>query len=483
MRWNNISSQILLKELPSNNVDLALIHNNLGYTYQKMNKFPDAMNHLNISIDLYLRPNAYQHINRFNRKLASAYNNKGLVHSDLGEFTDALEYINNGLSLRHDDATLPENERKHLAIERSCSHENLGIVYRAMCNYKQALYHLEETLHIRNNYLPPNHYMIAQVYNNLSIVYCLIGNPLKSLECTELALTRQIQSLPENHPHRAAMYNSLGEVYYSQGQYPMALLNFEKALSIYKNERTGSALRETVALSNIGSVMIVQENYDGALQIFLQSFATIECEQPRHPRVALCLNNIGFAYRNKGDHSTAITYFNRALKFCQSYLPENSETTAISYLSVTSVLTENEYDLAVEYFEHVISIYNHIGLPHHQNIIRCHIYHGRLYRKMHDHQSALAWYKKAIFHCENAPLPQRHPLWVMIYTSSATEYHLMGDFSRTLIEYEYAIQHISDDSLEIPRIHSEIDLCRRKIIETDVRQTIAFMLDTLGNIQ
>ncbi|CAF4508777.1 unnamed protein product [Rotaria socialis] len=78
--------QILLKELPSNSVDLALIHNNLGYTYQKMNKFPDAMDHLNKSIDLYLKPNAYQHINRFNRKLASAYNNKGLVHSDLGEF-------------------------------------------------------------------------------------------------------------------------------------------------------------------------------------------------------------------------------------------------------------------------------------------------------------------------------------------------------------------------------------------------------------
>ncbi|CAF3702173.1 unnamed protein product [Rotaria socialis] len=352
-----------------------------------------------------------------------------------------------------------------------------------MCNYKQALYHLEETLRIRNNYLPPNHYMIAQVYNNLSIVYRLIGDPSKSLKCAELALTRQIQSLPENHPHRGAMYNSLGDVYHSQGQYPMALLNFATALSIYKNERIRSALRETVAQSNIGSVMMAQENLDGALKIFLQSLATIECEQPRHPRVALCLNNIGFAYRNKGDHSTAITYFNRALKFCQSYLPENNEATAISYLSVASVLTENEYNLATEYFEHVISIYNHIGLPHHQNIIRCHIYRGHLYRKIRDHQSALSCYKEAIFHCEKAPLPQRHPLWVLIYTSSALEYQLMDDFSRALIEYEYALQHITDDSLEIPRIHNAIDLCRRKIIETDVSQTITFMLDTLGNMQ
>ncbi|CAF2636136.1 unnamed protein product [Rotaria sp. Silwood2] len=445
-----------------------------------MGKFTDALYHLNTSIDLYLKKDADNYTINFNRKLACAYNNKGLVHRDLGEFVEALKYMNKSLDLRCDDATLLEKERSRLAIERSYSHENLGLLYNDMCNYELALYHLQETLDIRNINLPPNHHLIAQVYNNLSRIYNLLGNPLKSFECTEQALTRQIQSLPDNHPHRGTMYNTLGEAYYSQGQYSMALLNFEKALNIYQSARTRSPLLEAIALSNMGIIMKVQGNYDEALKTFINALSIIERERPRHPDVARCLNNIGFAYRGKSDNATAIVYFNRALNFCKSYLTENNEVTAISYLNVASELNEDQYDLAMEYFQRVISIYDHIGLPHHHNIIRCHIYCGHFYRKIHNHQSALACYEKAIFHCEKASFPERHSLWIEVYTNFALEYYLMAEYGRALVEYEHALQHITEESLEIPRIYKSMDLCRRQIIETDVRQTMTFILDELA---
>ncbi|CAF3667184.1 unnamed protein product [Rotaria sordida] len=293
------------------------------------------------------------HIINFNRKLACAYNNKGLVHRDLGEFDNALKYINKSLDLRHDDATLPEKERKRLAIERSYCHENLGLLYKDQSNYKLALHHLQEALNIRKKNLPSNHHMVAQVYNNLSIVYNLVGNPSKSFECTEQALTRQIQSLPDNHSHLGTMYNTLGEAYYSQGQYSMALLNFEKALNIYQKPRTRNPLLEAAALSNMGSVMKAQENFDGALQRFLHALTIIECERPHHHHVACCLNNIGFAYRGK------------------------------------------------------------------------------------------------------ALLPQQHSLWFLVYTSVAFEYYLMD-------QYEHALQHITEESLETPRIYNKMNDCREK---------------------
>jgi tetratricopeptide (TPR) repeat protein len=389
-----------------------------------MGRFTDALDHLNKSIDLYTRPNACDYIINCNRKLACAYNNKGLVLKEIGEFNAALECINKSLGLRKDDATLPEQVRNRLAVERSYNHENLALVYQDMSNYELALHHLQETLNIRNEKLPSNHYMIAQAYNNLGRVYLVQGKSSEALKCIEQALTRQVQSLPDNHPHLSVMYNSLGEVYYNQGQFAMALVNFEKALHIHQTARTQSRLHEAIVFGNMGSVMKAQGNFDGALVTFLQALTIQKREKPRHPDVARSLNNIGFAYLGKGDSPTAIMYFKQALNFCQSYLAENNEITAISYLSLASQFTEDQYDLAMEYFQRVITIYNHIGLPHHQSITVCHTCRGHLYRKRNEHQSALTCYEQALFHCREASIPQQHPLWVGVYTSFAHEYEL-----------------------------------------------------------
>jgi tetratricopeptide (TPR) repeat protein len=470
----------LLEELPLDHPDRPQIYNNLGYTYQKMGRHAEALHQLNISIDLYSKPNACNFITNFNRKLACAYNNKGLVHGERGEFTAALEYINKSLDLRHDDVTLSEKQRNRLAVERSYCHENLGLHYKDISEYELALHHLQEALNIRNEKLPSNHHSIAQVYNNLGRVYTLVGSQLKAFECVEQALTRQIQALPNNHPHRGTMYNTLGEAYFNQGKYPMAFLNFKKALELYQAARTLNPLLEVIALSNMGSVMKAQENFDGALQTFLQALPIIEREKPCHPDVARALNNIGFAYSGKRDSKTAIVYFTRALDFCRKHLTENNELTAISYLSLASEFAGEQYDLAMKYFQRVISIYDHIGLPHHINVIRCHAKQGLFYCKLHDHHSALSCYEKALFHCREASLPQQHPLWVQVYTNFAREYYLMSDYHQALEKYERALHYTTEESLEIPRIYASMDLCRRKIIEVDVLQTMTLLLDEVA---
>lgn len=446
-----------------------------------MARLTDALQSLNTSIDLYSKIRMSDLVVNFNRKLACAYNNKGLVHHELGDFTIALECIHKSLDLRHDDIALSETQRNRLAVERSYCHENLGLVYNDMSNYEMSLYHLQEALTIRNEKLPPNHQMIAQVYNNLSRVYTYTGNLSKAFECTEQAITRQMQALPENHPHRGTMYNSLGEVYFRQGQWLMALVNCEKALHIYRAGRTRNPVLEAVALSNMGSVMRAQRNYDEALVIFLEVLPIIQRAKPRHPHVARCFNNIGVVYRDKGDHSKAISYFKEALNFCHSYLTENNEVTAISYLSLGGELIEGEPDLATEYFQRVIAIYNQISLPHHANVIYCHSHRGRMYRKCNDHQSALRCFEQALFHCGEASLPQRHPLWVLSYTDCAQEYYLMNEYQRAIEEHEHALEHITEESLDASVILSAMESCRKKLLEIDVRQTIEFLLGEVMN--
>ncbi|CAF3740468.1 unnamed protein product [Rotaria magnacalcarata] len=133
----------------------------------------------------------------------------------------------------------------------------------------------------------------------------------------------------------------------------------------------------------------------------------------------------------------------------------------------------------MNYFQRVISIYDHLGLPHHQNVIQCHRRCGYLYRKQHDHQPAFACYEQAIFHYEKASLPRRHPLWVLIYTNSADKYNFVVPYNRALEEYENALQHSSTESLKISRIYNAMDVCRSQIIKADVHQILILMLHEL----
>ncbi|CAF1276905.1 unnamed protein product [Adineta steineri] len=476
-------NKIFLKQLPFDDPNRAAICNNLGYTYLKMNKFADALDYLNTSIDLYLKPNAYNYILNLNDNLACAYNNKGLVLMYQGEFTRALECTEKSLELRQDNSTLDKKRRDRLAVERSYCHENLGLLYKDMTNYDLSLYHLQKTLDIRNEKLPSNHYLTAQIYNNLSRVYLLMNKfSLKTFEYMEQALIKQIQSLPDDHPHRGSMYSTLGEAYYNQAQYSLAFSNFERALHIYQSVRTRNPLLEAVAFSNMGSVMKAQEDFDGALTTFLQALAIIEHEKPHHPDVVRCLVNIGSAYRGNNDRHNAMIYFDRGLKFCQSYLTEDSQMTAVCSSSLASVLNENEYDLAMEYCQRAITIYEHIGLPNHPSVVGCHKQRGHLYRQRGDPHSALTCYEKALFHCREASLSQRHSLWVQIYTSCAYEYNSIHDYHRELEGYEHALQHMPNDSLELPRIHKVMTSCRKRIIEADVRQTIMYILDKITTL-
>ena len=110
-----------------------------------------------------------------------------------------------------------------------------------------------------------------------------------------------------------------------------------------------------------------------------------------------------------------------------------------------------------------------IGLPHHGSVIGALEQQGHCYRQCHAHHSALKCYEKAIFHCHEASFLQRHSLWVQIYTSYTYEYYSMQQYYRALEEYEHALEHIPDELLELSRIHTTMDLCRKKCIEEDVR--------------
>ena len=384
---SSLSSQLLLEESSITNLDRAQAFNSLGFAYQKLNRFPDALQCLNTSIELYARiPRAEEETN-LKRKLACAYNNRGLVYRSQHEFPNALENIQKSLELRTDDPNLSEQQRARLAIECSYSQENLSLVHKDLCEYSSALSHAQMVLDIRKKNLPSNHFMISQACNNIALIYTSLNNLPEATKYIEDALMSQIQALPGNHPHYSAMCVTLGQLYYVQGQYRMAISSYERALSINRQARVPNRLLEVTTLSNIGSVMRAQGNYDGALVYFLDALPVFEQAKPRHADIARTLNNIGFAYRESGRASEAIDYFTRALNFCNVHLKENDGLKATTYVALASVVPDDEYDLAMDYLQGAVNIYNHLGLPHHQDVIYSYQVRGSRHRQRDNHIS------------------------------------------------------------------------------------------------
>ena len=473
-------SKILLKELSDDHPDRAEIYNSLGYTYQKQNRFKDARECLTTSLEIdNMQDFIPDNNNKRKQQKAAAYNNLGLVHAQLGSWSDAIESINRSLDLRKDEPNQCEEQRNKLAVERSYCHENFCIVYKNMSDYFSALQHCEIALNIRKDCLPYNHYLIAQSYNNLAMIYNLLGRNNEGRECTIKALKLQIESLPDNHSNLGAMYNTLGQTYYAIGDLSLTLETLKRALNAVRGARTVNRMLEMYTLSNIGTLYKAQGDFDGALQHFLPILTLIKELKPNHPDIVLAMNNIGFAYRDKGETATALIYFQNAMNFCEQHLSENAEPRAITYFSLGTLLDDNEWEKAMNLFDRTISIYNNLGMPHHQNVAGVYRYKGLRHRQKFNHQLALASYEEALYHCRAGGLPSQHSLWVSIYKNSAEEFILLNDFKHAFEQFKKALEYGTEQIRQHCQIRNSINRCQEQLLVIDVNEVIKFIIDQI----
>jgi tetratricopeptide (TPR) repeat protein len=77
---------------------------------------------------------------------------------------------------------------------------NIGLVYKNMCEYSKALSYYEKALEIQQETLPTNHPDLAASYNNIGTAYCGMGKYPEALSYYERALKIFQSSLPPNHP-------------------------------------------------------------------------------------------------------------------------------------------------------------------------------------------------------------------------------------------------------------------------------------------
>lgn len=122
------------------------------------------------------------------------------------------------------------------------------------------------------------------------------------------AALKEFLAAEKLNPDDPILQNDLGLFYRLKDKLDMAVHHFEKAIQLKPNY--------AVAKNNLGEVYLQKKEWDTAIDIFKELNENLLYATPHYP-----LNNLGYAYYNKGDFETAEAYYLKALKIQPSFVP------------------------------------------------------------------------------------------------------------------------------------------------------------------
>ncbi len=184
--------------------------------------------------------------------------------------------------------------------------------------------------------------------------------------------------------------SEIGIVFKNQGKYEKALEYDNKVLEYAR--MGGDTSWFASCLVNNGSVYYHKGYYTVALKNYMQALKIFE-SLGHKKRIEACYLNIGKVYYEQGDADKAMGYFRRALDIA---LAENEKTgEADSYLNIGAIFSDkHQYDSARYYLNRSVELNRELGYKH--GLDDCYSYIGFTYRKENKLKEALGFYNKAL---------------------------------------------------------------------------------------
>ena len=200
---------------------------------------------------------------------------------------------------------------------------------------------------------------IATAYINNGNANIILGNYKKATDYFNKAKSELEQLLNNDASNKsfkkglARALASLGVIYSQEGNYYVALENYQNALKIYLEIDDKNSISK--AYNNIGVVYKSQENRPKALEYFKKALAIQE--EIGEQTVPVTLTNIGVIYFEQNNLTQAINYYNKAKKAFEKidnkrgfallnnylgdyYLKKNNLIQALSYYNLSLQLYE-----------------------------------------------------------------------------------------------------------------------------------------------
>ena len=225
---------------------------------------------------------------------------------------------------------------------------NIGFVYRAMGDMKNALTYYTDALLLRQ--VGTNRGEEAQTLNDLGSVYYRLGDLQTALEYYNKALPMRREVGDKNG--EAITLNELGLVYRNLGELQKALEYYDQALPLRR--ALGNKRGEAVTLHNIGAVYQNLGEWQIALERYNQSVQLMQAVGDKHGE-ANSLNNQGDVYRSLGELNKAQESYNKALLLKQIVGDKLGEGTTLNNLGAL-FRDRGEPQKAMQYYNQALPL-------------------------------------------------------------------------------------------------------------------------------
>jgi tetratricopeptide (TPR) repeat protein/serine phosphatase RsbU (regulator of sigma subunit) len=201
----------------------------------------------------------------------------------------------------------------------------------------------------------------AASYSNLGLSYRKLGSFHQALVLQEESL--RINIFFDDKLSIARVKVNIGNIFFNLGNFDVSLNNYYEALLVYEslNDRVGIA----DCHNNIGSVYKEMEDFDRALEHHYKSVEVFEnlllsADTTNHTAMKRGLsygfNNIGVALWSKGNSQEAIEYYQKSLEIKRENNDKNGVAQGYNNIAIVYA-TDGSYEESINYFQQSLNLY------------------------------------------------------------------------------------------------------------------------------
>ncbi|MEM7111837.1 MAG: tetratricopeptide repeat protein [Chloroflexota bacterium] len=189
-----------------------------------------------------------------------------------------------------------------------------------------------------------------QVVQAIETVYRRLLGKAPPVEETAVSPTKT--PTPDVQLAMARSYNTMGLSYLDIGKPAVAILYFEQAIWISRQEEEQAL--ETAAVGNLGTAYRIQGYFDRALE-FYQEQLSIAWAIENHAEIANALGNLGTVYHQLGRDDEAVSFHERQLEIAEK-LPDPSRKGNAHYSLGNALLALHYSDSATVHYQQALEI-------------------------------------------------------------------------------------------------------------------------------
>lgn len=242
-------------------------------------------------------------------------------------------------------------------------------------------------------------------------------------------------------PNNSLYLNDAGCISHQLGYADKAITYYEKSLSLAITEYGHRHSEIATRYNNLGEAYRNKGEYDRAIGYYEQALEiSNEFYGERDLSAATWYNNLGLAYNNKGEYDQAIEYYERALDIGKEFYGERYPHVAALYNNLGAAYnSKGIYDRAIEYYEQALDIGKEFYGEWHPNIAIQYNNLGATYSNKGGYDYAIEYYEQAL-QIDRLVYGERHPDVAIDYSNLGSAYGRKGAYDRAIGYYEQALE-------------------------------------------